>query len=128
MNYLLITNNDRYAQFQAPKTEVQLLNDTGLAVLIAGRDALHKGYQLLNGPLYGNFRPYQQPFRTLLLRRSDQLDLYGLELLEGAIDVYQNCQWPHVTPSNCAPQFVEDYKFIDRELMTETLRGHGLTS
>lgn len=129
-SYRLVTNNDRYAAFQAPGCLVELLDDKAENVLIRARDLIHQGWRLKNGPLYGNFRPYHQPFRTLLLQAGSGtgFDEYGLQLIEGAIAMYQGCQWPHVTPHNCAPEFLEDYKTIDSELMIETLRDARLVA
>lgn len=124
--YVLITNNSRFQDFAHPDCELVMVQGTGQAVLEKGRDLVHQGYHLLNGPLYGNFRPYHQPFRTLLLTKGDGVDAYSLDLIEGAVAMYRDCQWPHVTPENCDPHFVEDYRFIDRELMLETLRAHNL--
>lgn len=123
IQYVLVTNNPKIECPAGDNVRLQFVNDCSNKVLIAGRDLLHKGWHLMNHPLYGNFRPYQQPFRTLLLRegRSGEVfDEYGLNLLENALDVYANCGRPHVTPQNCFPRFLDDYQTIDRELMQET--------
>lgn len=124
--YILVTNNSRFEGLSHPDCAVEFVDGTGLQVLERGRDLVHRGWALQNGPLYGNFRPYHQPFRTLLLKKGETVDEYSLDLIEGAVAMYRDCRWPHVTPQNCDPHFVEDYRFIDRELMVETLRGCGL--
>lgn len=122
--YVLVTNNRRFECFSAPDCEVMFDEILAEQVLVKARDYVHRGWKLHNGPLYGNFRAYHQPFRTLLLslETGQSFDSYGLELLEGALAMYQGSKWPPVTPQNCSEHFVEDYRTIDAELLVETLQ------
>ena len=124
--FVLLTNNPRY------KDRTDLPVDyregaAGLEIITAGRDLIHLGWQLQNHPLYGNFRPHQQPFRTLLLKKDDKapFDEYGLHLIEEAMGVYTACVRP-LTPALTPERMLRDCAEIDFELMKETLLKTGL--
>lgn len=63
----LITNNPLFSTHSPAGLDLRLLDDSARAVLICARDLVHKGWRLANHPLYGNFRPHQQPYRSLVL-------------------------------------------------------------
>lgn len=63
----LITNNPFFSTSRPACADVLLVRDDARAVLICARDLVHKGWRLANHPLYGNFRPHQQPYRSLVL-------------------------------------------------------------
>ncbi len=124
--FVLITNNPRY------KDRADLPVDyrdgaAGAEIVTAGRDLIHRGWELQNHPLYGNFRPNQQPFRTLLLKKDEDaaFDEYGLHLIEEAMGVYTSCARP-LTPALTPPRMLRDCAEIDFELMKETLLKTGL--
>lgn len=124
--FVLITNNPRY------KDRADLPVDyrdgaAGAEIVTAGRDLIHRGWELQNHPLYGNFRPNQQPFRTLLLKKDEAaaFDEYGLHLIEEAMGVYTSCARP-LTPALTPPRMLRDCAEIDFELMKETLLKTGL--
>ena len=125
--FVLLTNNPRYED--RDDLPVRFIDGAGRAVIIAGRDLLHQGWTLLNHPLYGNFRPHQQPFRTLLLKKDEKdstFDEYGLGLIESAEQVYITNPHP-LTPEGTPARMAADCSEIDFELMRETLLKHHLT-
>lgn len=127
--YRIITNNNRYREPSWARSSVEFVNFAAMKVLLRGRDLIHQGWVLQNHPLYGNFRPYQQPFRTLLLAEpagKGDVDAYSLELIANAIEVYENCGWPHILPEQCSEALREDCATIDMALMKETLRQCGI--
>lgn len=64
---ILITNNPSFPSRVPAGVDVLLLDGGARDVLITARDRVHQGWRLANHPLYGNFRPHQQPYRSLLL-------------------------------------------------------------
>ena len=124
--FVLLTNNPRYKD--RTDLPVNYRQDVaGVEIVRAGRDLIHLGWQLLNHPLYGNFRPHQQPFRTLLLKKDDasSFDEYGLHLIEEAMGVYTSCARP-LTPAQTPERMRRDCAEIDFELLRETLLKCGL--
>jgi hypothetical protein len=114
-----------------------LFNAAALPVLVAARDLIHLGFSLLGHPLYGNYRPHQQPYRTLLLKSGAagpktvnnndavplSVDEYSLHLIEEAINVYQSV--PGLSPDQAPQVFLDDCAFLDYELMRLTLSQAG---
>ena len=124
--FVLLTNNPRYQGRDDLPVDYRE-GAAGIEIVTAGRDLIHLGWQLLNHPLYGNFRPHQQPFRTLLLKKDDKapFDEYGLRLIEEAMGVYTACTRP-LTPALTPSRMLRDCSEIDFELMRETLLKSGL--
>jgi len=109
-----------------------LLEGSPLKVLLAGRSLLHAGWRLLHHPLYGNFRPHQQPYRTLIWRREKiflkagpalTTDYWSLRLLEEALALYQNSRVPG--PQETTPAFREDFALLDMELLRPAFKEAG---
>lgn len=130
--YTLITNNPVFFEYQQAGLEIRPVNDTAHAVMCAARDAIHTGWTLLNHPLYGNYRPYQQPFRSLLLSAPESsaasvpcVNAESLHFLEQALDVYATCVHSWATPDNVPAHMHKDCSVIDAALMEETLRTIG---
>lgn len=98
-----------------------------LGVLYSARDKIHSGWKLLNHPLYGNYRPHQQPYRSLLVSHTPctetdpdgitriEPDPMSLHLLEEALGVYHSV--PVLSPDAAPPSLREDCAVLDCELM-----------
>ena len=129
---LLVTNN--YELCKALKSNARLggksyefIDGSALDVLIAVRDYVHRGYALLTHPLCGNLRPYQQPFRSVLIKFSNsKLDLDSLSLIEHAIEIYNSNFRNIIDVKALGPELYADYAFIDAELMRESLEQYNL--
>ncbi|MDL2207177.1 GrdX family protein [Desulfovibrio sp. OttesenSCG-928-M16] len=105
-------------------------------VLLAARDRIHAGWKLLNHPLYGNFRPHQQPYRSLLLQNRQsahakadgimrvEADAMSLHLLEEALALYRNA--PVLDPAEAPPALKEACAILDCELIRMPLLQAGL--
>lgn len=122
VDVLLITNNARLLDHVSSSRFVE---GTASDVLIAVRDLVHQGWRLLTHPLYGNFRPLQQPFRSVLLKRpaslSEPVDTKSLTLLEEALSIHASTKTPSVEKPAPSPTVLEDLAFLDMELMKESL-------
>lgn len=128
---VLITNNPAFFSLHQEGLELVKLDGTGYDVVVAGRDRVHQGWTLLNHPLYGNFRPYHQPFRTMLLRAPERpedfaLDSDSLSLVERAAEVYLSCSDRWLTPETSPKSMYDDCSVLDYDLMKETLVKEGV--
>ena len=120
----LVSNNEGLCR------EVQtgrFVKGSSLDVLIRVRDGVHRGDRLLTHPLCGNLRPYQQPFRSVLIEEhpGELVDLDSLSLIEEAVAVYKACEGRLLLPENLSEETRADYAFIDAELMRESLEQYG---
>ncbi|NLB83237.1 MAG: GrdX protein [Synergistaceae bacterium] len=99
-------------------------------VLRAARDRVHGGWVVLSSPLYGNLRPHQHPYRSILIEESENqseaVDLLSLELIENALLIYTSQEFCILSPENMAEEIREDFACIDMELMKETLERYRL--
>ena len=78
-------------------------------------------------PLYGNFKPNQQPYRTLVLHRPDNgaVDMESLSLIESAITFYGASPVRRL-PGELPPETDADFRYLDFVLMEDTFRACGL--
>lgn len=87
--YTIITNNPRgraWEKLGENKHVIWQWLPGGLReVLLAARDLVHLGWRLLNHPLASSVKPYQSPYKTLVLVKGDNLDLLSLQTLTGAL-------------------------------------------
>ena len=120
-------------------------------VLEAARDLIHAGWRILHHPLYGNYRPHQQPYRSVLLEYgppahaacgqggrpsgfmwdgSDDFvqrilaDSESIHYIEEALEVFRSS--PILTPDMAPDSFLKDCAVLDFELMRLPLRQAGL--
>ena len=125
---VLVTNNPLLKE---KVDSCDFVTGSSLDVLVRTRNFVHEGWVLLSHPLYGNLRPHQHPYRSVLLERPagdsrPPLDLQSLEFLENALGVYL-AQKERILSDKGMPGTVRgDYAFIDAELMKESLSRYGL--
>lgn len=124
----LISNNPEYYQNLPKNVELCYIEGSALDVLITARNLAHKGWVLANHPLYGNFTPHQQPYRTLLMlppqkntvQNKDAENFPPLAFLEQALNIYQKSNRKSL-PQDMPEQMRKDCALIDMELMKTTL-------
>lgn len=125
---LLLTNNPYVSEKVAQSRFVQ---GSSLDVLIQARDCVHGGWRLLSHPLYGNLRPHQHPYRSILLELSDDrapVDVESLEYMESALAIY-SAESERIPSALCLSEELQrDFGEIDWELMKESLAGYGMMS
>lgn len=124
---LLITNNPDFTGLAGVKADMRYIDGDALDVLIAARDLAHKGWLLANHPLYGNFRPHQQPYRSLVMlpphkHEASQELCTPLYFLEEALALYQG-PTPRCSPGTVPEHYRADCAIIDRELLRATLES-----
>jgi len=125
---LLVTNNP-LLKSNIPCAE--FVEGDSLNVLIRARDLVHSGWKLLSHPLYGNLRPHQHPYRSVLLEyareeKTQVPDMQSLDYMENALAVY-SAEKSRIPSDGDMPEDVRtDFAFLDAELMKESLSRYGL--
>ena len=121
---VLVTNN---GDLSRSVRRGRLVDGSSLDVLIAARNFIHLGSHLLTHPLCGNLRPYQQPFRSVLIEEhpGGLVDLESLSMIEDAVAVYKSCEDRLLLPEKLDEDARADYAFIDAELMRDSLEQYG---
>ena len=142
MSRMLVSNNPLTFALQLPEWACMQAHGPALRVLEQARDAIHAGWRLLLHPLYGNYRPHQQPYRTLILAKQRESararsvapsgvdarippspDAWSLHLIEEAFAVYRSA--PVLTPDDAPASLLQDCARIDFELVRLTLHEAG---
>ena len=109
-----MTNNplwqDRYE-------DTRFIEGTSQDVFAAARDLIHKGWKFLGHPLYGNFKPSKQPYRTLALEEGSAVDMESFSMLEQALDD----RAPPLRLEEMREETRRDFALLDAELMKDTI-------
>ena len=126
--YLCVSNNPN---LNGCVRSLEYLDGSALDVLYEGRDLIHLGWKLLANPLYGNFKPNQQPYRSLILRNGAtegaSLDMESLSLIENAICVFKSSP-KLVRPGELPEQIDSDFRYLDFVLLEETFHQSSVLS
>lgn len=132
---LLVTNNPNYSGKLPAKIKLCHVDGSALDVLRTARDHIHGGMRLANHPLYGNFRPHQQPYRSLLLIPPSSTDwdiaktgssapclpdAESLHFIEEALQLYQSSVAKSL-PSDIPECMLCDCATLDCALMQATI-------
>jgi hypothetical protein len=129
-SYSCISNNP---DLRECVSKIEIVNGSALSVLIRGRDMIHLGYELAASPLYGNFKPNQQPYRTLVLKSGRDIShasaasthAESLNLIEEAINIYSREKIIRA-PGELPDSIDKDFRYVDFALMKETFCQCGL--
>jgi hypothetical protein len=115
---------------------LELVSGGALSVFEKARDYIHLGWTLLNHPLYGNFTPKQQPYRTILLGRKavedhrfHQVDLDSLQLIEGSIQRFSSGFPEGANPlsfKHFSQEILDDFATVDLYLVSVNLERYGI--
>jgi hypothetical protein len=122
-SWLLITNNPLLAQHYdgvlplAYQPEWRYLD-----VLLQARDRVQQGWRLLTHPLAGSVKPFQTPYRSLLLGRSslvgDMTD--DVLMIENSIAAYHRQMQGKRLPQP-EPATARDFAVVDMSLIQGAL-------
>jgi len=132
--YKVISNNT-LLEGKVPCFE--LVEGSALTVFEKARDYVHIGWTLLNHPLYGNFTPRQQPYRTILLgykvvaedRKFHQLDLDSLQLIESSIHRFSSALpkgKEGLSFEHFSQEILNDLALMDLYLVSVNLERYGI--
>lgn len=96
-----------------------------LQVFKEARKLIFQGCLLLNHPLMGSLKPWQNPYRSLALLeprpRQGFLDTKSITLIERAIDMLEKRQREVGSRSDYDVHTLAHFRRLDRELISQTL-------
>lgn len=122
---VIITNNPMFIDYKnkdVDSLEIAYKDVEALEILKIGRDYIHQNYKLLTHPLYGNFRPNELFYRTIIIEESEQLDFESLELIENSIFKIENIL-KNTKKKSATDSILKDYAYIDFQIMKENMEG-----
>ena len=123
MKYIVITNNELVYDYYTKEYKHKNLSDViklegnFLDVLIYVRDKVHEGHELLTHPLTGSVKPYETPYKSLLIsEKKGNMDFNSLKIIEESIEVTKKFLNDY-RPRNLKEKHLNDFKIIDKSLI-----------
>ena len=119
---VIITNNPKVRDKSTDKDiEVSYYEGCSyMEILYKCRDLIHLGYKLLTHPIVSSIKPYETPYKTVVLcQNSNSLDIESLEIIENAIALSMNFLDKPVR--KLTPSIDEDFKLIDYKLVFDAI-------
>ncbi|MDO5726104.1 MAG: GrdX family protein [Tissierellia bacterium] len=113
----VISNNPLFKENDF--SDFNFIDGNYLDVLKSARDYIHKGFSLLNHPLYGSVKPNETIYRTILLKEEKALDENSLMLIEDAITFFNSFE-SNSKPKNWPERILNDFQYIDKSLIMES--------
>ena len=121
---VLLTNNIKFLEEKGflndNSIELNFLEKDYIGVLEEARNLIHSGYELLTHPLYGSVKPNETLYRSLVLKKSNELDFASLSLIEEAIMTAEKFKKNKQTPL-WTEEVKDDFRVIDFDLMSKTI-------
>lgn len=116
---IIVTNNPKFKEYK-DRYDVEFVETDYIGILKKVRDRLHNGYELLTHPLYGSVKPYETIYRTVVIKKGENLSYSSIELIEEAIEtatkfykINKNLQW--------TDDILDDFQVVDKDLIDNTL-------
>lgn len=119
-NVLIISNNPYVYEAYCLKFNIEFIDGNYYNVLTRVRDYVHQGYDLITHPLMGSVKPNETPYRSIILKKNNTMDLQSLEIIESSIAAYEKFERIKPTP-NWSPKVLEDFRFVDQRLFESSL-------
>lgn len=127
---ILITNNPMAKEYFEKKDNVELRDKVEVKfidafgymdVLIAARDMIHEGYDLITHPLSGSIKPNETPYKSVALKKGANLDSDSVDLIEQAILTYKKFEKDKVVP-HWIDRVKADFMVVDFDLIKNALK------
>lgn len=117
---VILTNNPMVKE-NTLEREILFKELTYVQILEECRNLIHSGYELLSHPLYGSVKPNETPYRSIIMKKGNNLDINSVTLIEDAIATAKKFQGNKVTP-NWPNKVLDDFKVIDFDIFSNTLQ------
>ena len=111
MQYYIVSNNPMI--LNGYPAEQVIAQDSYRNVLQAVRDHIHRGARLLSHPQAGSVKPYETPYRSILISQElGELNFDSLQQIENAIERFDTLAACH-RHRDWPDQVLRDFQLID---------------
>lgn len=124
--YVIVTNNNKLINKYNDINIKIIKEETIEKIFEMTRDLIHKGFILISHPLAGSVKPYQNPYRSIILKKGDKLDYQSLKNYENSYYKYQQFKSDKENNSNLSEKIKDDYQTIDLTLIDSALQSINL--
>lgn len=123
---LIITNNPMvYNAFNGKHLMIYDEKATFGEVLVRVRDNIHAGRRLLTHPLSGSIKPFETPYKTVLLSQdAGELDTDGLSLIEDSIITARKFESAYEGRKPLPQNILEDFQLVDFNLIEYIVKDY----
>ena len=117
----LITNNPKFNQEKFKDIEIEYFDISYLDVLKKVRDYVHDNYEVLTHPLYGSVKPNETIYRSILIKRSEKLDITSINLISEAVGTFEKFRNNKRVPL-WTDRVKDDFSIIDHDLILNAIK------
>ena len=122
---IIVTNNPMVHQ-KYNQNRIMEYNENAsfMDILCNVRDKIHIGHTMLTHPLSGSIKPYETPYKSILVTLETEPTLEGqsLAIIEKSIQLTQEFQKKHEQyHKSYTRDILEDFQLIDLSLMEECI-------
>lgn len=121
---IIITNNPKILEEISNKNiEISYFEQADfMEISYKARDFIHLGYKLLTHPIVSSIKPYEIPYKTIVLAYNNgEIDLESIELIENSIELLKN--FLDKPRRKLTKNIDEDFKLIDYKLISEAIES-----
>ncbi len=124
--YILVTNNPKVKEKYENKNIDILFKESIEKIFKTVRDYIHEGSILVSHPLAGSVKPFQNPYRSIILREGNILDFNSLKTYENSFEKYQQFRDKKKDKESLPDHILIDYQVIDLSLIESALQSINL--
>ncbi len=121
---IIITNNPKvFKEMSGKNIDVSYFEQADfMEILYKARDFIHLGYKLLTHPIVSSIKPYETPYKTIVLAYNNgEIDLESIELIENSIELSKN--FLDKPRRKLTKNIDEDFRLIDYELINGAIES-----
>ena len=121
---IIITNNPKIVESISGKNiDISYFEKADfMEILYKARDFIHLGYKLLTHPIVSSIKPYETPYKTIVLAYNNgEIDLESIELIENSIELSKN--FLDKPRRKLTETIDEDFRLIDYELINGSIES-----
>lgn len=118
--YKVVTNNPLIREALESSIAVSYYaEDSHRDLLERVRDLVHSGYRILTHPLAGSVKPWETPYRSVMITtdREDKTDMLSLEVIEQALFAIEKSETRPVLEE----KVLKDFQLVDLSLIQSAL-------
>ena len=121
---IIITNNPKIAEEMSGKNiDISYFEQADfMEISYKARDIIHLGYKLLTHPIVSSIKPYETPYKTIVLAYNNgEIDLESIELIENSIELLKN--FLDKPRRKLTKNIDEDFRLIDYKLINGAIES-----
>jgi len=94
-------------------------------IFLTTRNKIHQNYKLITSALSSSLKPYQNPFKTILIQQSSSLCDQSLKYIESALQRYDSFKNNKKNINDIDKNILHDFALIDFSLVQKALKENN---